>query len=118
MPPMSKNWTEQIRERFPDWLSTESALRWMDSLKSECRPYVGDLVSGAVIARAPFGVWVDIDWGRPALLRAEDMIGADQKRIRFDEYPGFDTIINAEIISLEIDGEIGLKQVPNPESAA
>ena len=58
-------WGEDVRAHFPDW-GTEAALaRWP---QNRARLRIGDWVNGLVIARAPFGVWLDIDADHPALL--------------------------------------------------
>ena len=114
---MSESWEEQLRKRFPDWLTSEGILRFMELTRLDDRPYVGDIVSGEVVARAPFGVWVDIDWGFPALMLVVNMLNAGTKSISFDSYPALGTIVYAEINSLGVEGEIGLTQIHNPETA-
>jgi len=113
---MPESWEEQLRKRFPDWLTPEACLRFLEVSVSDDRPYVGDIVSGVVISRAPFGVWVDIDCGFLSLLLVVNMLEAEAKPISFDEYPELGTIIYAEIHSLGVEGEIGLSQIPNPKS--
>ena len=48
---------------------------------------VGQPISGIVVARAPFGVWLDIGVPFPALLLVPDMREAKQLRITFADYP-------------------------------
>ena len=48
---------------------------------------VGQAVSGTVIARAPFGVWLDIGVCFPALLVVTNMKRAQVSWITFNEYP-------------------------------
>ena len=50
---MSEKWDTDIRHQFPDWLTPDAILRWLDFDK----PNVGDTFTGTVIARAPFG-WI------------------------------------------------------------
>jgi hypothetical protein len=102
------DWGDDIRLRFPDW-GTEAALaRWPQSLAAL---QVGRSVSGVVIARAPFGVWLDIGAGHPALLLAPQMRGAKERRITFEEYPQKGTLIDAKVVSLGERGEISLPQL-------
>ncbi len=92
---------------FPDWQSKAAALAWRASAKSLC---VGETVSGKVISRAPFGVWLDIGVGRPALLLVVNMQEAARGRIAFNDYPQKGTALTAEINALGDRGEIGLTQ--------
>jgi ribosomal protein S1 len=50
---------------FPGYCSSERAAAW-EVAKSRCAP--GSEVEGIVVARFPFGVFVDIDVGFPALI--------------------------------------------------
>jgi hypothetical protein len=106
-------WREQIRSRFPDW-STDAALaRWPGN---RTRLSIGSSVRGEVIARAPFGVWVDIAAGHPALLLVPEMAKARELRIGFQDYPTLGTVVDAWIVSLGERAEIALTQ--NPQAAA
>ena len=71
---------------------------------------VGQLSTGVVVARAPFGVWVDIGVNFPALLLVPNMAGAKDHPIAFDDYPAIGTRLEACIIALGNRGEIGLMQ--------
>jgi len=103
-------WDDDIRTHFPDW-GTEAALaRWP---ASRARLAVGQAVRGEVIARAPFGVWVDIGAGHPALLLVTEMVGARERRIAFEEYPLLGGVAEARIVSLGDRGEISLAQCPH-----
>jgi hypothetical protein len=70
---------------------------------------------GEVIARAPFGVWVDIAADHPALLLVPEMAGARERRIVFEDYPALGTVVEAWVVSLGERGEIALSQ--NPQAA-
>jgi len=85
-------------------------VRWREA---QARLSVGQRVRGEVIARAPFGVWVDIHAGRPALLLVPDMAGARQHAIREDEYPALGTVLDAWIRRLGDDAKIVLSQHPD-----
>lgn len=114
---MPDNWQDQLRERFPDWLTSKAIMRFLEMSEQNKRPFVGDLVSGEVIAVAPFGVWVDVNWGFPALLLAANMLNVEGERISEYDYPKLGTIIHAEITSLDVEGEIKLIQTPDPDAA-
>ncbi len=47
---------------------------------------VGECVSGIVVAKAPFGAWVDIGVGFPALLEIITMAGLTPERYRADDW--------------------------------
>jgi ribosomal protein S1 len=102
-------WGEDIRARFPDW-GTEAALARWPAIKAGLA--VGQLVRGEVIARAPFGVWVDIGAGHPALLLVPEMAGAQERSIRFEEYPELGAVVEARVVSLGDRAEISITQNP------
>lgn len=85
--------------------------RWPD-IKRNLR--VGQTISGCVIARAPFGVWIDLDRSWPALLLLVNMENASNQPIGFDEYPQIGTQVQGRINALGDRGEIGITQL-NPD---
>jgi predicted RNA-binding protein with RPS1 domain len=105
-------WDEDIRAHFPDWGTDAVLARW-PAIRS--RLSIGHMVRGEVIARAPFGVWVDIAVGHPALLLVPEMAGAWERRIVFEDYPPLGSTVEARIIALGDRGEIALSQ--NPQAA-
>ena len=59
------NWSEELINTFGNYLSEDLSGKWVaakDLLKQ------GDQIKGRIIAKAPFGIWVDIGIGFPALL--------------------------------------------------
>jgi predicted RNA-binding protein with RPS1 domain len=102
-------WGEDIRARFPEW-GTDAALARWPAIRS--RLFIGQVVRGEVIARAPFGVWVDIAAGHPALLLVPEMAGARERRIVFEHYPPLGSTVEARIVALGDRGEIALSQHP------
>jgi predicted RNA-binding protein with RPS1 domain len=106
-------WGNDIRERFPDWGTDAALARWPESRATLT---VGQDVRGEIIARAPFGVWVDIGAGHPALLLVPEMAGANERRFTFDDYPSVGVFIKAKIISLGEDAKINLCQEPTRNS--
>jgi hypothetical protein len=103
----SMDWRDHIRTRFPDW-GTEEALSDWPELCSRLR--VGQPVSGVVVARAPFGVWLDIGFRFPALLLVPRMQGAKERRITFEDYPPLGASVEGRINALGTRGEIGVTQ--------
>ncbi|MEA5595475.1 hypothetical protein [Rivularia sp. UHCC 0363] len=47
-------------------------------------PNIGDFVNGEVVACAPFGIWLDIHCGVPALL---EIIQLDIQNFKPEDYP-------------------------------
>ncbi|HQU42626.1 MAG TPA: hypothetical protein PK867_07425, partial [Pirellulales bacterium] len=103
----NERWRKQIRAHFPDWGTDAASPRW-PSVRSGLR--VGETVSGTVIARAPFGVWLDIGASFPALLLVPNMSGARERRITMADYPSLGTQIEGRINALGDRGEIGVSQ--------
>jgi exosome complex RNA-binding protein Rrp4 len=102
-------WSEDIRGHYPHW-GTEAALARWPEVRERLR--IGQHVYGPVIARAPFGVWLDIHAGHPALLLVPEMRGAKERRITFDEYPAIGEVVEARIVALGERAEIRLTQHP------
>lgn len=106
-------WDTDIRARFPDW-GTDAALARWPAIRS--RLSIGQAVRGEVIARAPFGVWVDIGAEHAALLLVPEMAGAKERPVKFEEYPPQGSTIEARIVALGDRGEIALSQHPQTAS--
>ena len=106
------SWGEDVRARFPDWRTPDARWRWA-TVRETLR--VGQRVSGEVIARAPFGVWLDIGVGFPALLLVPEMEGAQERRIQFEDYPALGATVPAWIKALGDHGEIGVTQRSSPD---
>jgi transcriptional accessory protein Tex/SPT6 len=106
------DWDADIRAVFPDWQTDTAVERW-SSIRESLR--VGQTVTGKVVSRAPFGVWLDIDVDQPALLLVVNMDGANTRRITFDDYPQIGIALTARINALGDRGEIGLTQ-QNPDT--
>ena len=109
---VNDEWNADVRSRFPEWQTDVARERWPDIRRGLA---VGQSVSGEVIARAPFGVWLDIDVPQPALLLVVNMKDAKVRRITFDDYPVMGTTVQAFINALGDNGEIGLTQL-DPDS--
>lgn len=106
-------WSEDLRNRFPGWQSEAFLERWSQIRE---RLHEGQTVQGTVIARADFGVWVDIDAGHPALLLVPEMQGARERSLDLDDYPAVGDFIEAQIQFLGDRPAIPLTQHPIVES--
>lgn len=60
---------------------------------------VGESIRGRVIARRPFGVFVDIGVGFPALLEVMQFEGARQRRYNLEDYPAVGDMISARVVA-------------------
>ena len=61
---------------------------------------VGESVRGRVIARRPFGVFMDIGVGFPALLEVIQFEDAHERRYRFEDYPAVGDMITARVVGV------------------
>ncbi len=100
-------WQDDLRRRFPQWLSQEALVEW-PAVRATLTPE--QAISGTVIARAPFGVWLDIGVSFPAILLVPRMKDADTHRIVFDDYPKMGERVEGWICVLGPRGEIGVTQ--------
>ncbi len=91
------DWDADIRAVFPDWQTDAAVERWPAIRESLS---VGQCVTGKVISRAPFGVWLNIGVNQPALLLVVNMEGANTKRISFEDYPQIGIQLTARINAL------------------
>ncbi len=117
---MANEWMEEVRAVFPDWQTAEALARWPNS---RSRLSVGQQVRGVVIARAPFGVWLDIKAGHPALLHWSQLATRGTKWATFEDYsnhlPALGATVEVRIYMLGDRGEIGVsQQIENPPRKA
>jgi len=77
---------------------------------------VGESVRGRVIARRPFGVFVDIGVGFPALLEVIQFEGARRRRYDLEDYPAVGDTITARVVAInDRNRQVGLTQLnPHP----
>lgn len=62
------------------------------------------------MARAPFGVWLDVDVPVPALLLVTEFAESGSRGYQFEEYPQLDEVVNCRVTNLTHDGRIGCSQ--------
>jgi ribosomal protein S1 len=104
----------ELAERFGDPLSPGRETEWM---AARSRFGVGESCSGQVIARRPFGVFVDIGIGFPALLEITQFEHTGQRRYRnLEDFPALGTTITARIVAFnDRNRQIVLTQLaPHP----
>ena len=74
-------------------------------------------VSGKVFSKAPYGAWIDIGVGFPALLLIPFIAGLTPARYRQGDWCPVGSQVSAFIRSFHADGgQISLWQVKRPES--
>ena len=98
---------------FGDHLSPAKAEEWA-AVRSGLD--VGESVRGRVIARRPFGVFVDIGVGFPALLEVIQFGGMRERRYNFKDYPAIGDPITARVVTFtDHNREVHLTQLnPHP----
>jgi ribosomal protein S1 len=111
------DWSRRVSERFPLLEPQEAMQRW-EYLKS--RLQLGQTVTGQVIAKAPFGAWVDLGFGFPALLQIIHIAGLTPELYRADDWCPLGSEVtatvrwfndkNQQICLRQVDGNDGKTQ--------
>ena len=83
-----------VSARFPPRDPSRIQAEW-ESLK--LRLNVGETVSGTIVAKAPFGAWIDIGFGFPALLLIPHVEGLTPERYRSDEWCPIGSTVTAVV---------------------
>ena len=98
---------------FGDHLSPAKAGEWA---AVRTKVGVGESVRGRVIARRPFGVFVDIGVGFPALLEVIQFEDSRERRYSFEDYPAVGDTITARVVGFtDHNREVHLTQrSPHP----
>lgn len=103
---------------FGDYLSPERTADW-ERAKAALRP--GDRISGVVIARYIFGVFIDLGVGFPALLEVIQFDPPPRRRpVDIEDYPAIGSSVAARVVAFnDRNRQIGLTQrAPIPTSTA
>jgi ribosomal protein S1 len=107
------DWGLLLSKYFPARDPAEALPDW-EKLKQ--RLLVGQSVTGTVVARAPFGAWVDIGVGFAALILIPNIAGLTPERYRLDDWCPIGTPITAVVgIYNDQAQKVRLWQV-NPEA--
>jgi hypothetical protein len=102
------DWGETLRKRFPGYESDEFDQAW-DEVKQ--RLVVDQSVTGIVVARAPFGAWIDLGVGFPGLLEIIRMAGLSPERYRAGDWCPIGSQVTAFVSGFKDRGrQIGLSQ--------
>jgi hypothetical protein len=110
-PIILENWGKELKNAFPDWDAGKSNHDSWDEAVDDLQ--IGEEVSGTVVDRAPFGIFVDIGVGFPALLQIIMIREFDRDQYFFgDGWPiGADVKANIRGLGKEVH-EIFLEQFP------
>jgi hypothetical protein len=88
-------WEEDVRRCFPLLGAANVADEW--ARRKACL-VVGDEVTGTVIARVPFGVWIDIGVQFPALLEIIQIDGLTPEEYRSGQWCPIGSRVSASIV--------------------
>lgn len=109
-----QNWGRLLLERFPPHDSLTDQENW-EALKQQLA--IGRTVCGVVIAKAPFGAWLDIGAGFPALLEIPDVEELTPERYRADEWCPIGATITAVVVAFnDRNRQVGVSQRKTQES--
>jgi hypothetical protein len=98
----------EIRLSRPDFRPNSTYKR-----TSTQRLAVGQTVTGTVVAKSPFGAWIDLGVGFPALLEILVMEGLTPERYRADDWCPLGSEVTSFVGGFRDDGhQVGLRQVP------
>ena len=102
------NWGTLLTERFPVRDSKKELAAW-DAAKQQLN--IGSVVTGIVIAKAPFGAWIDLDVGFPALLEIVCVEGMTPERYQADDWCPLGSQVKAYVGTFnDRNHQIGLSQ--------
>ncbi|MEC7290429.1 MAG: S1 RNA-binding domain-containing protein [Pseudomonadota bacterium] len=94
------NWSDEIERIFGGYLSEDKSQEWSrvkDQLKQN------EIVSGVVVAKAPFGLWVDIGVKFPALIEVIVLSGVDYETYLDEKYFTVGSEVKAKISGVRDD---------------
>ena len=102
------DWGEILQKRFPGYESAEFDQAWGEVKQ---RLIVGRSVTGVVVARAPFGAWVDLGVGFPSLLETIRLAGLTPERYQAGDWCPVGSQVTAFVSGFKDAGhQIGLSQ--------
>jgi ribosomal protein S1 len=111
---MPVNVNDDLDRAFGNYLQPERAADW-ELVKAG--PHRGSRVSGRVVARYLFGIFLDIGAGFPALLSITQFNPRPKRRpVVLEDYPAVDSMVIARVVGFnDRNRQIGLTQLdPDP----
>jgi hypothetical protein len=100
------SWVKEIRAVFPDWGTEQALQHWLEVRQQLC---VGQPVEGSVVARADFGLWLDIGVNHPALLLSSEVRNS---RVNFKDHHVVGDVVEAWISFVGYCPPVRLTQQP------
>lgn len=108
--------TDDLDRLFPEHRSPDREAAW-GALKQ--RLDYGQAVAGTVVARSPFGAWVDLGLGFPALLEITVISGLTPEKYRAGEWCAVGSEVRAFVGGFrDWARQVGLWQVEVGQSRA
>lgn len=107
-----EDWRRRLSERFPGHETAAAKPEWaVVKQRLSC----GGPVTGVVIAKAPFGAWLDIGVGFPALLEIIGIADLTSQAYRSDDWCPIGSNVTALVGRFnDRGGQIGLWQAGSP----
>jgi hypothetical protein len=103
------DWGQQLAHRFPARDDADAEAAWVAVKK---RLAVGESITGVVVARAPFGAWIDLGVGFPGLLEINGIANLTPEHYRAGDWCLAGSEVTALIGGFRDEGrQIGLWQV-------
>ncbi|HAA55396.1 MAG TPA: hypothetical protein DCE42_11605 [Myxococcales bacterium] len=96
-PQIEYDWRQDLQRIFPDLPPEDASERWKVVQETL---HIGQVVHGRVIAKAPFGAWIDIGVGFPALLLITYIADLTPKQYQNDDWCPLHTNITCTIRAL------------------
>jgi hypothetical protein len=101
-----------LGEFFGDYLAADRLADWE---KVKAGMPEGAMVSGKVVHRSHFGVWLDLAVGFPALLEIIFIDGLTPQKYQRDDYYPLETTVSAKVLRFrDSGGQINLMQTFPP----
>jgi ribosomal protein S1 len=109
------DWGRLLAERFPKSKNDETEQKWA---ALQQRIAIGQLVTGVVVAKAPFGAWVDLGVGFPGLLEIICIAGLTRESYRANDWCPIGSEITAYVGGFrDRDHQVYLWQVRSDRDA-
>jgi ribosomal protein S1 len=95
---MYDDWRRLLSERFPERDPDTTRREW-EALRG--RLAIGQALTGVVVTKAPFGAWLDVGLGFPALIAITGSADLTPERYRADEWCPVGSEVTAFVVGFE-----------------
>ena len=108
------NWAEEVRRCFGDVTRPDRLADW---IRTRQEYPIGSKVSGTVVLKSPFGVWLDLGVGFPALL----LVTRFKHQLEFQDYVDHGPVVGGQVDAVvfllnDADRQLVLTQKPLAET--